>query len=91
MLDEDNIEEKDTRKKTSIAKRLIIFVVLGNFVIATLITSYNLLEAWKKNLETIQKGFVQINVANIGAQFTRLRDANHRVEIRPIEIHLAAG
>ena len=63
-MGEDSVEEEtDNRKKTSIAKRLIIFVVLGNFVIATLITSYNLLEAWKKNLETIQKGFVQIETS----------------------------
>ena len=66
-MGEDQIVENDDRKKTSIAKRLIIFVVLGNFVIATLITSYNLLEAWKKNLETIQKGFVQIKKSS-GAQ-----------------------
>ena len=35
--------------------------------------------------------FMQVNVAHIRAQFARLRDTDHRVEVRAIQIHLAAG
>jgi chemotaxis protein histidine kinase CheA/methyl-accepting chemotaxis protein len=52
--------EEDRRKKTSIAKRLIIFVVFGNFMIATLFTGYNLNENWKENLQVITDRFTQI-------------------------------
>ena len=37
------------------------------------------------------KGLVQINVAHIRAQFARLRDADHGVEVCAVQIHLAAS
>ena len=62
----DQEEKVDNRKKTSVAKKLVIFVVFGNFFIASLITGYNLSEAWKQNLLNIQKSFDQIK-KSVGA------------------------
>ena len=35
------------------------------------------------------KGFVQVDVANVRAEFARLREADHGIEVGAIEIHLA--
>ena len=57
----DQKEKVDNRKKTSIAKKLVIFVVLGNFLIAASITIYNLSESWKSSLLNIEKNFDKLN------------------------------
>ena len=62
----DQEEKIDNRRSTSIANKLIIFVVLGNFSIAAVISGYNLQQAWQENLEAIKKGFDRIE-RSVGA------------------------
>tara|TARA_Y100001954_G_scaffold239480_1_gene314505 strand:+ start:14683 stop:18168 length:3486 start_codon:yes stop_codon:yes gene_type:complete len=62
----DQEEKIDNRRSTSIANKLIIFVVLGNFSIAAVISGYNLQQAWQENLEAIKKGFERIE-RSVGA------------------------
>jgi len=62
----DQEKKIDNRRSTSIANKLIIFVVLGNFSIAAIISGYNLQQAWEKNLAAIKKGFDRIE-RSVGA------------------------